>query len=75
METNSFPGANSEKLTEEQYLDYTLQVFQPRSPRPLTREDARAIGDMAVNFFHALEQLQKSNSSENAPKQTKKTPK
>jgi len=57
------------QLTEEEYLDFTLRVFQPRSSRPLTREDARALKDTAVNFFHALEELRKSIPSENAPKQ------
>lgn len=48
-------------MTDEEYLDYTIKVFQPRSSKMLTREDARAISDLAVRFYGALEDLRKSN--------------
>jgi len=51
----------SSYMTDEDYLDYTIKVFQPRYSKSLTREDARAISDLAVRFYGALEDLRKSN--------------
>ena len=49
------------KLTKEEFLDYTISVWQPYFSRPLTREDARQFSETAVNFLHALS---KENSQE-----------
>jgi len=67
METFQFPGANMEKEPTTDLLNYTLRVFQPRTTRVLTREDARQfISDMAA-FFRVLEEQEKSKSSEKRP--------
>ena len=47
-------------MTEEEYLEYTVKVFQPKSARPLTLEDARALKDTAVRFIGALGELHKA---------------
>ena len=39
---------------EDDLLDYTLEVFQPRSERRLTREDAREIVHNVTGFFRVL---------------------
>jgi hypothetical protein len=36
------------------FLDHTIEVFQPRTPRKLTREDAREITTNMVAFFRIL---------------------
>ena len=36
------------------FLDRTIAVWQPLSPKPLTREDAREIIENAVGFYGTL---------------------
>ena len=36
------------------FLDRTIAVWQPLSPKPLTREDAREIIENAVGFYSTL---------------------
>lgn len=36
------------------FLDQTIAVWQPLSPKPLTREDAREIIENAVGFYGTL---------------------
>jgi hypothetical protein len=38
----------------ERFIDQTLNVFQRRSPRSLTREDAREIAENVTGFFEIL---------------------
>ncbi len=37
-----------------QFSDRTLEVWQPRSPRQLTSEDARQIAENSAGFFTIL---------------------
>lgn len=37
------------------FLDRTLQRWQPRAPRPLTREDARRMVENVTGFFRVLQ--------------------
>jgi len=53
------------KLSKEEFIDYTLRVFQPRTSRVLTREDAREIAENVVGFFSTLRELKKSKASQN----------
>ena len=46
--------AQAERETEDQLLDQTLQVWQPRAARALTREDARQIVANFTGFFQIL---------------------
>ncbi len=39
---------------DEAFLDRTIAVWQPLSPTPLTREDAREIIENAVGFYGTL---------------------
>lgn len=39
---------------EPDFLDYTIEVFQPRAQRTLTREDAREITTNMVALFQLL---------------------
>ncbi len=36
------------------FLDYTIEVFQPHAKRKLTREDAREITNNVVGLFRLL---------------------
>ncbi len=40
--------------TKRQFIDRTLEVWQPRTSRALTREDARQIAENATSFFRIL---------------------
>ena len=46
--------APAEREAEDQLLDQTLQVWQPRAARALTREDARQIVANFTGFFQVL---------------------
>ena len=39
---------------DAEFLDRTIAVWQPLSPKPLTREDAREIIENAVGFYGTL---------------------
>lgn len=39
---------------QEDFLDYTLKVWQPRTSRKLNREDARQIYENLTGFFQIL---------------------
>ncbi len=47
-------GDNSEREAEDQLLDRTLQVWQPRADRELSHEDARQIVTHFIGFFRIL---------------------
>lgn len=47
------PFAGSSSLSAP-FLDETIQFWQPRSERPLTREDAREIVENMTGFFSIL---------------------
>ncbi len=40
--------------TKRQFIDRTLEVWQPRTSRALTREDARQIAENVTGFFRIL---------------------
>jgi len=46
--------AQAERAAENQLLDQTLRVWQPRAARALTREDARQIVANLTGFFRVL---------------------
>ena len=46
--------SQAEREAEGQLLDQTLQVWQPRAARELTREDARQIIANFTGFFQVL---------------------
>jgi len=54
--------ATRQTMTEKEFLAYTLRVFQPRSSRRLTDEDAREITRNAVGLFDALTDWQRGRS-------------
>ncbi|RLC88205.1 MAG: hypothetical protein DRJ03_03405 [Chloroflexi bacterium] len=43
-----------ERSIDNDFLDETIQVWQPLSPEPLTREDAREIIENSVGFYGTL---------------------
>jgi hypothetical protein len=45
---------------DRQYIKRTLEVWQPRSLRALTAEDARQIVENATGFFGILAQWEKA---------------
>ena len=47
-------SAAKQKQSYEEVLDEVIDVFQPRSPVPLTREDAREIYENLTGFFNTL---------------------
>jgi hypothetical protein len=53
------------------FLDQTIEVWQPYSDRPLTREDAREIAHNVMGFVRVLrewaEEEQRSNTSAEIP--------
>lgn len=50
---------------EADFLNKTIEEWQPFSPRKLTREDARVIIDNVANFFQALIELDRFDESRN----------
>lgn len=51
-------------------LDYTIRVFQPRTTRVLTREDARQFISDVSAFFRVLEEQEKSKLAKKPPQST-----
>jgi hypothetical protein len=54
------------------FLDQTIAIWQPRTDRPLTREDAREIAHNVVGFFHVLrewaeEEKRSAGSADSSP--------
>jgi len=47
-------SVKSSQTATDSLIDRTLQVWQPRFGRNLTREDARQIGEAAIGFFAVL---------------------
>ena len=43
-----------EDRVNDEFIKYTLEVWQPRTPRRLTEEDAREIIDNITGFFKVL---------------------
>ncbi len=43
----------------KEFLEYTIKVWQPHSPEPLTLEDAREIADNIAELFIYLDGLNK----------------
>jgi len=41
----------------KQFLQETIQIWQPHSPEPLTLEDAQEIADNMVDLFTYLNEL------------------
>ena len=44
-------------------IDYTLEVFQPRTSRTLTREDGRQIAENLTGFFRVLQDWDKKQKA------------
>lgn len=47
-------NANEAVKSETNFLDKTIDVFQPFTPREMTREDARQIIENTTGFFKLL---------------------
>lgn len=47
--------------------DSIIAIWQPASPRPLTREDAREIAANVVGFFTLLQQWAEQDAALGAP--------
>ena len=47
-------GAGRDKPIDDEFLNYTVEVFQPHTRRRLTREDAREIHHNLTGFFQVL---------------------
>ncbi|WP_136660605.1 hypothetical protein [Nitratireductor sp. XY-223] len=44
----------SHRAIDESFLDRTIEIFQTRTDRPLTREDAREMIENVTGFFRIL---------------------
>jgi hypothetical protein len=56
------------------YLDQTIEVWQPYAEQPLTREDAREIAHNVIGFFQILRQWANEEKAAGVvPKQTAST--
>ena len=42
------------RQSKHQLIERTLAVWQPRTTQPLTREDARQVGENVTGFFRIL---------------------
>jgi len=42
------------RKTKEQFVDRTIEVWQPRASKVLTREDGRQIAENVTGFFQIL---------------------
>jgi hypothetical protein len=49
----------------EEFLDQTIEVWQPHSERTLTREDAREIITNVVGFFQVLKEWDREDIRSN----------
>lgn len=50
--------------SDSQFIDRTIAVWQPRAPRPLTREDARQIAENVVGVFGVLDEWARADNSQ-----------
>jgi hypothetical protein len=48
------PRRSAQPPSREQLIDDVIEVFQPRSPVPLTREDGREMYQNLTGFFNTL---------------------
>ena len=55
-------------LLAEAQIDRNLQFWQPRSPRKLTREDARQIATNMTRFFGILAEWDHQDKTRPTPK-------
>jgi len=53
-------------LDQSQVLIYTVEIWQPHSPEPLTLEDGREIVDNMVELFTYLIELKQKHDQEEA---------
>jgi len=51
---HSGAGTGPDKPIDDDFLDYTVEVFQPHTQRRITREDAREIHHNLTGFFGIL---------------------
>ncbi len=49
--------------SREQLIDEVIDIFQPRSPVPLTREDGREIYENLTGFFNTLLAIKKERDA------------
>ena len=59
------PGATGE--AHRDFLDATLDVWQPRARRALSREDAREIAHNAIGFFAVLRAWAAADAASGGP--------
>lgn len=48
------------RAIDDSFLDRTIQLFQPRMNRPLSREDARQIVENMTGFFQTLAEWERA---------------
>lgn len=48
------PHSPGKWFRSEEFLDQTIEIWQPHSHRPLTREDAQEIATNVAGFIQAL---------------------
>ena len=58
-------GAGRDKPIDDEFLDYTVEVFQPHTRRTLTREDAREIHQNLTGFFGVLLEWRRARDARN----------
>lgn len=54
------------------FLDETIAIWEPRAGRRLTREDAREIVHNLAGFFRVLQEWERAERREAAPKSRRK---
>jgi hypothetical protein len=59
----------------DEYLDRTIEFWQPRAERRLTREDAREMATNLIGFFRVLEEWSRDEKEEEASKPEGEKPK
>jgi hypothetical protein len=56
-------SSSSQEEAKKFFLQQTIKIWQPRTLRELTYEDARQVTENAVGFFQVLEEWEKKEKS------------
>lgn len=58
------PRDSGDRSLSEEFLDQTIEVWQPRSKRKLTRGDAREIARNTTGFFQVLTKWKREDDAQ-----------
>jgi hypothetical protein len=61
------PRDSGDRSPSEEFLDQTIEVWQPRSKRKLTRDDAREIARNMTGFFRVLKEWEHEDKAQRSP--------